>query len=150
MQFPEDVKGLVEGLWPDICAEAAIVNVYSPGDQLAPHRDVAEESRKGLVSVSIGCEGVFMIARSRSATEGSRSEIRPPDGEQEGERQQEEVLAIRIRSGDVVVMSHEMRTAWHSVPRIEKGTCPEELEGWPVDGWLKGKRVNFNVRQMWD
>lgn len=57
---------------------------------------------------------------------------------------------MRIRSGDAVVMDCESRWAWHSVPKILKGSCPEWLVNWPREGWMGGKRVNLNVRQMWD
>jgi alkylated DNA repair protein alkB homolog 1 len=65
----------------------------------------------------------------------------------------EEALVVRVRSGDVVVMGGESRWAWHSVPKVLAGTCPEGVENWPEEtrkGWMKGKRVNLNVRQMWD
>jgi DNA alkylation damage repair protein AlkB len=131
--FPQDVAKLVNGLFVDVTPQAAIVNLYSPGDQLAPHRDIAESVGRGLVSISVGCAGIFVI----------------------GCADQEEVLAIRLNSGDAVVMRGESRWAWHSVPKILAGTCPEELEEW--DGgcehwkaWMKGKRINLNVRQMWD
>ena len=135
--FPADVAGLVHGLFPDVVPQAAIVNLYSPGDQLAPHRDLAESVGKGLVSISIGCAGVFVIG-----CEG--------DGGGAGE-----VLAVRLNSGDAVVMGGESRWAWHSVPKILAGSCPAELEQWDggSDGWkrwMAGKRVNLNVRQMWD
>jgi alkylated DNA repair protein alkB family protein 1 len=133
--FPEDVAKLVHGLFPDIVPQAAILNLYTPGDTLAPHRDISEKSRKGLVSISIGCAGIFVIGI---------------DG---GDGKEGEVLAVRLNSGDVVVMGGESRWAWHSVPKILQGTCPEELEAWPNnqwDGWMKGKRVNLNIRQMWD
>jgi alkylated DNA repair protein alkB family protein 1 len=131
--FPTDVAGLVHGLFPDVTAQAAIVNLYSPGDMLAPHRDIAESVGKGLVSISVGCSGVFVI----------------------GCDEKEEVLAVRLNSGDAVVMGGESRWAWHSVPRVERGTCPEELAGWGAGqeqwkDWMRGKRVNVNVRQMWD
>ncbi|TGZ84405.1 hypothetical protein EX30DRAFT_338932 [Ascodesmis nigricans] len=150
--FPPDLSALISTLWPDIIPQAAIVNVYSPGDTLAPHRDVAESSNAGLVSISIGCDGVFMIARPEQSGEIKK------DGEHEGAQGKEDgILSLRLHSGDVVVMSAEMRRAWHSVPKIIAGTCPEEIGEWPGEegggiarGWVKGKRVNFNVRQMWD
>ncbi|KAJ4335859.1 hypothetical protein N0V87_005841 [Didymella glomerata] len=90
--FPSDIKNLLESIWTSTKAEAAIVNLYSPGDTLSVHRDVAEMSGTGL---------------------------------------------------------------------IVKGTCPEYLSDWPGNrdvkgefeawrGWMAGKRVNLNVRQMWD
>ena len=133
--FPPAVAALVEGLFAfeDMRAQAAIVNLYSPGDTLSPHRDISEGSGRGLVSVSVGCAGWFVIGC---------------DGH-------EEVLAVRLNSGDAVVMAGESRWAWHSVPKILKGTCPAELDSWgggekQWDGWMRGKRVNLNVRQMWD
>lgn len=133
-EFPADVAGLVSGCFPEIVPQAAIVNLYSPSDTLAPHRDISEASGAGLVSVSIGCAGIFVIGC---------------DGEEEGE-----VLAVRLNSGDAVVMAGSSRWAWHSVPKILAGTCPVGLEQWDGGsdswkGWMRGKRVNLNVRQMW-
>ncbi|KAG0637827.1 hypothetical protein HOY80DRAFT_923704 [Tuber brumale] len=79
--------------------------------------------------VSLGCEALFIAGV----------------GEGEG-------VVVRVRSGDVIVMSGEARWAWHSVPTIAGGTCPDWLQEWPEErrGWMRGKRVNLNVRQMWD
>ncbi|KAK3628666.1 hypothetical protein LTR56_018481 [Elasticomyces elasticus] len=59
--FPKDIKNLVEGLFP-MKAEAAIVNLYSPGDTLSAHRDVSEACAQPLVSISLGCEAIFIAA----------------------------------------------------------------------------------------
>lgn len=141
--FPQDIKALLEDVFPATKAEAAIVNLYSPGDTLSLHRDVAETSGTGLVSVSLGCDAVFVIG-----TNG------------EGK---ERVMTLRLRSGSAVYMSGASRFAWHGVPQIVAGTCPEHLRDWPAveggdgradfgewKGWMEGKRVNLNVRQMWD
>ena len=40
--------------------QAAIVNVYSPGDSISLHRDVSEGKEAGLVSISLGCETTEM------------------------------------------------------------------------------------------
>ena len=68
-------------------------------------------------------------------------------------------------------MAGTSRFAWHGVPQIVRGTCPGYLADWPAEtvdggdgegegegegmyeawrGWMGGKRVNLNVRQMWD
>ncbi|KAF2860142.1 hypothetical protein K470DRAFT_217473, partial [Piedraia hortae CBS 480.64] len=133
-QFPEEIASLVEGVVPGVKAEAAICNLYSAGDTLALHRDVAEECNAALVSVSVGCEGLFVAGLEGGGDDGG--------------------AAVRLRSGDVVVMRDEARWAWHGVPKICAGTCPDTVAEWPGEGfggykgWLRGKRVNLNVRQM--
>ncbi|OJD36600.1 alkylated dna repair protein [Diplodia corticola] len=155
--FPADVGALLKGVFPEMTAQAAIVNFYSPGDTLSMHRDVSEECDRGLVSISVGCDGVFVIGRNACSTEGAsgKSQALP------------EVLAVRLRSGDAVYMSGESRFAWHGVPQIIPDTCPEWLRDWPASsqnpastdanhpyeqwkGWMHTKRINVNVRQMWE
>lgn len=147
--FPADIKRLLESLFTDTKAEAAIVNLYSPGDTLSVHRDVAESSATGLVSISLGCDAIFVIGTSdSSALNGDESITK--------------VLTVRLRSGSAVYMSGESRFAWHGVPQIVPQTCPDHLKDWPGGphdaegvytewtGWMAKKRVNLNVRQMWD
>lgn len=147
--FPQDVAGLLETLFPETQAQAAIVNFYTPGDTMMMHRDVSEETDKGLVSVSMGCDALFMIAPNDV---GKLPEAeRPADGERD-------YLLLRIRSGDAIYMTQEARYAWHGVPKVIKGTCPDYLANWPAEdgkyeewsGWMSNKRINLNVRQMRD
>lgn len=139
-QFPPDLTDLVAAIFPDVHAQAAIVNSYSTGDILSVHRDVSESCDVALVSISFGCDALFLIGH---------------DDEQDGE-------IIRLRSGDVVYMGGKSRFAWHAVPRTIADTCPEWLQAWPAAnepspqgadfeqwrGWMGGKRINFNIRQM--
>lgn len=139
--FPKDIAQLLEGIFP-MKAEAAIVNLYSPGDTLSLHRDVSEECAQPLVSISLGCEGIFTVG------------LDSPDGEEA------RFVTMRLGSGDAVLMSGKSRFAWHGVPKVLEGTCPDHLQDWPAvgedrrfdgwRGWMKGKRVNLNVRQMFD
>ncbi|WPG98232.1 Hypothetical protein R9X50_00102000 [Acrodontium crateriforme] len=146
--FPKDVKRLIEDLFP-MKAEAAIVNFYSPGDTLSLHRDVSEECSQPLVSISLGCDGLFVVGLDA-----------------DGENNEASVATIRLRSGDALLMSGPSRYAWHSVPKILENTCPSWMQDWPAmlnpsndddsddgpyaawKGWMKGKRINLNVRQM--
>jgi len=146
--FPADVAQLVEGLFPAMKAQAAIFNLYSPGDTLSLHRDVSEECNRPLVSISLGCDGIFVVGLDGDG------------GEEAGTK----AVTIRLRSGDAVVMSGAARTAWHSIPQVIAGTCPMWMEDWPCTssseyeeneyehwrGWMRGKRINLNVRQMQD
>ncbi|KAL5441308.1 hypothetical protein PMIN06_009398 [Paraphaeosphaeria minitans] len=156
--FPSDVKGLLEDMFTNTKAEAAIVNLYSPGDTLSVHRDVAESSGTGLVSISLGCDAIFVIGTSSE----SLTTTNESSGASSTPSTEERVLAIRLRSGSVVYMSGASRFAWHGVPQIVPNTCPTYLESWPAGqdvkdtefeawrGWMAGKRINVNVRQMWD
>jgi alkylated DNA repair protein alkB family protein 1 len=148
--FPQDVADVVSTAFPDMKPEAAIVNVYSPGDTLSLHRDVSEHCDEGLVSISLGCEAIFVVGL---AEEGAGSG---------------QCLAIRLRSGDAVYMSGLSRYAWHGVPSIIPNSCPEHLASWPArasnehdtgatstpelfpswKGWMQNKRINLNVRQI--
>lgn len=150
--FPADLSNFLTTLFPETIAQAAIVNFYTPGDTMMMHRDVSEEIDKGLVSLSFGCECLFMIAPSRGAHEKEEEEA---DGE---EKDKKKYLLLRLRSGDAIYMTNESRYAWHGVPKVMKGTCPDYLADWPASGengefeewkgWMQNKRINLNVRQM--
>lgn len=135
--FPADIKQLLKSLFPDTDPQAAIVNFYSPGHTLGIHRDVSEYSDQGLVSISIGCDGLFIV------------------GNHDGTK----TATIRLRSGDALYMTASSRYAWHGVPQIIPDTCPNWLAQWPainkndIDynnwrSWMYNKRINVNVRQM--
>lgn len=133
--FPQDVSEVLRVAFPNTDAQAAIVNVYSAGDTLSMHRDVSEDCDAGLISVSFGCDGLFMVSHD----DNNDCEV------------------IRLQSGDAVYMIGKSRFAWHGVPKILPFTCPEWLKNWPYGendeyrswkGWMSGKRINLNVRQM--
>lgn len=132
--FPPDIAHLLRAAFPETEAQAAIVNLYSANDTLSMHRDVSEECDVGLISVSVGCDALFMISHD----DGEGCEV------------------IRLRSGDAVYMSGHSRFAWHGVPKVIPDTCPAWLSDWPGpeypywQGWMGKKRVNLNVRQMID
>ena len=146
--FPADIAAFTQTLFPEVRAEAAIVNVYTPGDTLSMHRDVSEESTRGLVSISLGCDAIFVVAHCSEGDPNPRS------------------IALRLHSGDAVYMSGGARFAWHGVPQIIPDTCPQWLRSWPAGertedspddvsdkyepwrNWMHNKRINLNIRQM--
>lgn len=159
--FPPDLAGFLRSMFPETVAQAAIVNFYSPGDTMMMHRDVSEFTDKGLVSLSFGCDGLFMIAPNTTSP-GAGDEAAAEDKRSEQEKKaaaDKEYLLLRLRSGDAIYMTQESRFAWHGVPKIVPDTCPAYLENWPAredgtfgewEGWMKGKRINLNVRQVRD
>ena len=148
--FPKDIADFIHHLFPAMKPEAAILNVYTPGDTLSIHRDVSEESDNDLVSISLGCDGIFVVGL---------------DSEKCGEPK---CVTLRLHSGDAVVMSGPARFAWHGVPQVIRNSCPLSLRDWPAiaddetisrvaerpyeawRGWMSNKRVNLNIRQMQD
>ena len=148
--FPPDIADFALNLFPMTKAEAAIVNIYSPGDTLSMHRDVSEESQEGLASISLGCDALFVVGLRSKADEDPKC------------------LVLRLHSGDALFMAAEARFAWHGVPQIIPDTCPAWLCSWParetienIDNdiddpyepwrnWMSDKRVNLNIRQMRD
>lgn len=182
VQFPKDIRNLIHGIFPTVEPEAAICNTYSPGDTLSTHRDVSEEADKDLISISIGCDALFLISLSPetqddNAVSPTTVESPKPQSQKQNKKKKgkepppppppldDHTLIIRIRSGDAVVMGGRSRWAWHGVPKVIGETCPEELTQWPnsyarqssdnadkIDwtGWMKRKRVNLNIRQMYE
>lgn len=148
--FPEDIANFIHHIFPFMKPEAAILNVYTPGDTLSVHRDVSEESDKELVSISFGCDGIFVIGLDSEKGEEPKC------------------VAVRLHAGDAVVMSGPARFAWHGVPQVIRNTCPDSLRDWPAiadvesitpvredpygawRGWMSNKRINLNIRQMKD
>lgn len=133
-KFPSDIANLVEGLFPDMEPQAAIVNFYSPKDTLQLHRDGAESVDRGLVSISLGCDCIFMIALDNPKSENDH-------------------LVLRLKSGDVLYMQKDSRFAWHGVPKIIPDTCPDYLADLELDikkfpHFMTDKRINLNVRQV--
>lgn len=149
--FPSDLSRLVTGLFPHIRPESGVVLIYSGKDYMPVHRDVSEQCQRALASFSLGCDGIFVIARGEDDGEG---ENRP------------RTVAIRVRSGDCVHLDGEARWAWHAMARTIPGTCRNQLAEWPVGtpgatgkerlayekwkGYMSAKRINISCRQVWD
>lgn len=141
-KFPSDVAKLLKVAFPETKTRAATLNLYSAGDTLSVRRDANQEGDFGVVSVSFGCDGLFVVSHD----DGNGAEV------------------IRLRSGDVVYLIGTSRTAWHGVSKILPSTCPNWLADWPSvgenttgnvfasyemwKGWMSGKQINLNVRQM--
>lgn len=136
--FPPPIAHLIHSIFPSTTSQAAILNIYTPKDKLSLHRDVSEAVDRGLVSISLGCSALFVIGLKDKTS---------------GELHHETIL---LRSGDVLYMDGESRYAWHGVPKIMQGTCPGYLQSWPgkdfptYEGWMGTRRINLNVRQMFE
>ncbi|KAF2188995.1 hypothetical protein K469DRAFT_684259 [Zopfia rhizophila CBS 207.26] len=149
--FPQDLSKLVTGLFPHIRPESGVVLIYSGKDFMPVHRDVSEHCERALASFSVGCDGIFLVARGEDDGVGDAAP---------------RTVAIRVRSGDCVHLGGEARWAWHAMARTIPGTCPKFLTDWPVGtpgatteeekaykkwkGYMATKRINVSCRQVWD
>ncbi|ORY17180.1 hypothetical protein BCR34DRAFT_622109 [Clohesyomyces aquaticus] len=148
--FPEDLSMLVTGIFPHIRPESGVVLIYGSKDFMPVHRDVSEQCQRALASFSVGCDGIFILARGEDEGEGDTAP---------------RTVAIRVRSGDCVHLDGEARWAWHAMARTIPGTCPPHLASWPVGtpgavyqeeraykkwrGYMATKRINVSCRQVW-
>ena len=144
--FPSDLDRLARFLVETFSStrqfipEAAIINYYQTGDTLMCHCDTSEELKDApLLSLSFGLDAIFLLG---------------------GISKDEVPIALRLQSGDIVIMEKEARLSYHGVPRIIENTLPDPLltednivspSNWaPFANYLKTSRINLNIRQVWD
>lgn len=157
--FPPDVSSLVTTLFQNsFKPESGVVLLYGTKDYMPVHRDVSEECQRGLASFTLGCDGLFIISKDKKRDDGEK-----PD--EDDEEREMEMCVLRVRSGGCVWMGGETRWCWHAMPKIMGGTCPKELEDWPVNGqsgternrkeyekwkgFMRTKRLKISCRQVW-
>lgn len=117
--------------------EAAIVNFYGPRSTMGGHQDDAEPHQAApIVSISVGLEAVYLLG-------GPTKDVEP--------------LAMRLRSGDVVVQGGASRGCYHGVPLVIADSAPRaqllaaasSAGRGAVAEWLLDHRINVNVRQVY-
>jgi alkylated DNA repair protein alkB family protein 1 len=114
--------------WPGYRAEAAIVNYYPTTASLSPHTDHSERDlARPLLSLSLGLAAVFLVG-------GSSLDEAP--------------TALRLASGDLLLMAEGARLAYHAVPRVLAGSWATGLGEGRVGDYLARHRINVNIRQV--
>ncbi|KAI9033898.1 hypothetical protein CLU79DRAFT_726058 [Phycomyces nitens] len=118
-------------------AEAGVINYYQIKDTLMAHVDKSELNMEApLVSASFGLSCIYLVG-------GPTKDTTP--------------VALRLSSGDVLVMTGDSRKAYHGVPRILEGTLPAYLgpehfgdlpDGELLGKWMNSTRINLNVRKV--
>ena len=142
----------------DYTPEAVICNFYDKKDHMGGHLDDGEPDQlHPIISYSFGLSCVFLVG-------GRKKTVKPH--------------ALKLESGDILIMSKEARLCYHGVPRVLEGSFDKErfekeldlgFEGWReigvdfdvVNDWklpknefrhvlkyLEGNRVNINIRQV--
>lgn len=128
-ELPLDTSG-----WQNYKPEAGVVNFYQYRDSLTAHIDQSEvDSVRPLISISLGESCIFLAG---------------------GPTRDQKPIPFLLRSGDVIIMAGEGRRVFHGVPRIIEGACQaafdwsHHTDGDRISGFLKGTRININVRQV--
>lgn len=122
--------------WFQLDPQTAIVNYYPLNASMGAHADDAEFTPLSpIVSLSVGCSGIFCI--------GGRSLSDP-------------ATPILLRTGDVLIMTCHARLCLHSVPRILPShntldlTSLDSKERELINEWLNSHRLNVTLRQIDD
>ncbi|KAI9159308.1 hypothetical protein H9P43_008648 [Blastocladiella emersonii ATCC 22665] len=129
--FPANLAGVARAIATAVESatyrgiEAGVLNVYGYRDALMGHVDESEPNRNApLVSVSLGASAILVVGGETRAT-------RP--------------MALRLRSGDAVIMSGPARRAFHGIPRVLEDECPNwmaEAEEQSADAeWGHGRQA---------
>ena len=117
-------------------ARQAIINLYRPGEGIAPHVDLERRFGDGIVGVSLGGGGVAMGFARASARH---------TGDEYGDGDEYEVW---LPSRSVLVLTGEARYKWvHGIaPRLR-----DKVTGGESDGWMwheRGMRVSVTFRWL--
>lgn len=139
--------------------EASIVNFYNTKSLMGGHRDDLEEAiDKPVVSLSTGLSAIFLL--------GGKT------------KDDEPVLPILIRAGDVMCLGGESRLNYHSMarvlphciqiperdsllcPRIDQQVSVSKVSFLPItiepkdrvalEEYLCNHRININIRMVWN
>jgi alkylated DNA repair protein (DNA oxidative demethylase) len=99
--------------------EACLINIYGPHARMGLHQDRDEEDLAApVVSLSLGDSCLFRVG---------------------GDRRNDRTHALRLASGDAVVLGGRARLAFHGVDRIISGTSTLLPEG---------GRINVTLRRV--
>lgn len=127
--WPHIPRALLD-LWDAVAAwpappEACLVNYYDADARMGLHVDSDEDAKDApVVSVSLGDEAVFRVARAPGAKGPTAS--------------------FRLRSGDVVVLGGTARHCRHGVDRIRPGTSRLLA----ASGIAETGRINLTLRRV--
>jgi alkylated DNA repair protein (DNA oxidative demethylase) len=118
------VPKIVLDAWHDLAGyphppEACLINVYGPTARMGQHQDRDEQDFAApVVSLSLGDTCLFRIG---------------------GQSRRDPTRAMRLSSGDALVLGGEARLAFHGVDRIIPGTSTLLPEG---------GRINLTLRRV--
>jgi alkylated DNA repair protein (DNA oxidative demethylase) len=90
--------------WPDFAPDACLINFYEPGAKMGLHQDKDEKDfAQPIFTVCLGDTADFMVG---------------------GFARTDKAHAMKVKSGDVVVMGGASRMRFHGIRKIYPGTGP--------------------------
>ena len=122
-QWPKIPEALID-LWQRLSGypddpEACLINFYDPDARMGLHQDRDEQNFEApVLSVSLGDDCLFRYG---------------------GENRSDGTKSIRLKSGDVILLSGKARLIFHGVDRIYKNTS---------DLLKSGGRINLTLRRV--
>lgn len=122
------IPDMLAQLWWDLApdappADACLINIYLPTAKMGLHVDRDEATFNApVISVSLGDDAWFRVG---------------------GLARKDPTERIRLRSGDVFMLSGDARLAYHGIDRIIPGTS-RLLAGGPL---ADGGRINVTLRR---
>jgi alkylated DNA repair protein (DNA oxidative demethylase) len=118
------IPDILLAAWRDLSGyphppEACLINIYGPAARMGLHQDRDEDDMTApVVSLSLGDSCLFRIG---------------------GDRRNDPTRALRLSSGDAVMLGGGARLAFHGVDRIISGTSTLLREG---------GRINLTLRRV--
>ncbi|GAA6004104.1 ATP-binding cassette family ATPase ARB1 [Rhodotorula paludigena] len=132
--LPQDVY---DAVFDASRARQAILNCYHPGEGISPHVDLPARYADGIVGVSLFSSTVMDFRRAVA---------RPAD---EGGEGADEAYSVRLRPGDVYVLSGPARWDWtHGIEYRHEDIVADE-KGQPMRV-VRGTRMSVTLRRMKD
>ena len=107
--FPVEFIELVqmvtgESPWPDFTPDACLINFYGPGAKMGLHQDRDERDfSHPIITICLGDDADFMVGTFARTDKAE---------------------ALRVQSGDVLLMGGASRMRFHGIRKIHPGTSP--------------------------
>lgn len=90
--------------WPAFDPDACLINFYQAGAKMGLHQDRDEKDFSApIVTVCLGDDADFLMG---------------------GVKRTDKTVALRVRSGDVILMGGSGRLLFHGIRKIHSGTSP--------------------------
>ncbi|GAA6000723.1 hypothetical protein JCM10207_004625 [Rhodosporidiobolus poonsookiae] len=129
--LPDAVKA---SLFEHTTPRQAILNLYFPGQGISPHVDLPTRYADGIIGISL--LGSTAMDFSPASSPSASSPTEPPPA-----------YALRLRPGDVYVLSGEARWDWtHGIAYREEDLVEDE-QGHPMRV-RRGVRMSITLRRM--